>query len=340
MKAPVLELHGVGKAFGRSALFRSVDFSISRGVCVALTGRNGAGKTTVLRIAAGLVSATEGEVRRAKGLSIGYVPEHFPRFNLTVRQFLCHMGAIEGLEPAGIEEGMRLFSDFFMEDLIDLPMGRLSKGTLQKVAVVQALLRPRDLLILDEPLSGQDEKSQRVFIGKVLEAKRAGAAVLLSCHEPLLTERLADAAFRLDADGLKPVRMGEGAPHALLAFEPDREVVLPPEVRCYRRDGRLYATVPRDMCDRLIVEMIEKGFSRRSPTRRSGSQTKPPFFRAIRRGAAARSSYTPARSLFSAGRCWSSENTEAPRFAGLRAGLVKCLVYGAMLVTAMYLLYM
>ncbi len=263
MEAPVLKLKSVGKAFGRSALFRGVDFAIPRGACVALTGRNGAGKTTVLRIAAGLVSATEGEVRRAKKLSIGYVPEHFPRLNLTARQFIRHMGAIEGLDWDGIGEGMRLFSDFFMEDLIDLPMARLSKGTLQKVAVVQALLKPRGLLILDEPLSGQDENAQRVFIEKVLEAKRAGSAVLLSCHEPLLAERLAERAYRLDPDGLKPVRVGEDTPRALLAFEPDREAVLPPEVRFTHRGGRLYASVPRDMCDRLIVEMIEKSYSLR-----------------------------------------------------------------------------
>ena len=263
MEAPVAELVRVGKAFGRSALFHNVDLSIRRGSCIAMTGRNGAGKTTLLRIAAGLVAATEGEVRREKCLSIGYVPEHFPRLNLTARQFLRHMGAIEGMDRDGIEEGLRLFSDFYMDGLINLPMGRLSKGTLQKVAVVQALLRPRDLLILDEPLSGQDEKSQQVFIEKVLERKRSGTAVLLSCHEPLLTERLADVAYRLDAGGLTPVGVGEGAPRALLAFEPDREEEFPPGVRSFRRDGRLYVSAPRDITDRLIVEMIRKGYTLR-----------------------------------------------------------------------------
>ena len=263
MEAPVLELKSASKAFGRSALFHSVDLSIRRGSCIALTGRNGAGKTTLLRIAAGLMAVTEGEVRREKGLSIGYVPEHFPRLNLTARQFLRHMGAIEGLDRNGIDAGLRLFSDFYMDDLIDLSMGRLSKGTLQKVAVVQALMKHRDLLIMDEPLSGQDEKSQRVFIEKVLERKRAGAAVLLSCHEPLLVERLADGAYRLDAGGLSPVRLGEGAPRALLAFEPDREEEFPPDVRSFRRDGRLYVSAPRDTTDRLIVEMIDKGYTLR-----------------------------------------------------------------------------
>ena len=263
MEAAVLELIQVGKAYGRRALFRNVSLALRRGQCLALTGRNGAGKSTILRIAAGLTSATEGEVRRGAGISIGYVPEHFPRLGLTARQIMRHMGAIEGLDRDGIAEGMRLVSDFFMEDLIDLPMGRLSKGTLQKVAVVQALIKPRDLLILDEPLSGQDAKSQEAFIRKVLERKRAGAAVLLGCHEPYLVERLADGAYRLDEAGLSPVGLPERAPRALLAYEPDSDAQLPAFVRCCRRDGRLIASVPKEKCDRLIVDMIERGYSLR-----------------------------------------------------------------------------
>ncbi len=264
METPILELVGVGKTFKGDALFRHVDMTVRRGACQALTGRNGAGKTTLLRIAAGLVSASEGQVRREKDLSIGYVPEHFPKLNMTARQFLRHMGAIEGLGSEGTEAGMKLFSDFFMEDLIDLPMGRLSKGTLQKVAVVQALLKPRDLLLLDEPLSGQDEKSQRVFIEKIAGCKRTGTAVLLSCHEPFLIERLADEAYRLEPDGLKWVRIGEAeGPRALLAFEPDRDAEFPADVRSWKRDGRLYASVPREGCNQLVVGMIEKGYSLR-----------------------------------------------------------------------------
>ena len=148
MEEVILELEGVGKAFGRGALFRNVDMTVRRGACLALTGRNGAGKTTLLRIAAGLAKASEGRVRREKRLSVGYVPEHFPKLGMTAWQFLGHMAAIEGLGGAGKDAGLKLCSDFFMEDLIDLPMGRLSKGTLQKVAVVQALLKPRDLLLL------------------------------------------------------------------------------------------------------------------------------------------------------------------------------------------------
>ena len=264
MEEPILELRGVGKSYGRGALFRDVHLTVRRGMCQALTGRNGAGKTTLLRIAAGLSNASEGRVWRAKDLSTGYVPEHFPMLGLSVRQFIHHMAAIEGLGRAEAEAGMQLFADFFMEDLVDLPMDKLSKGTLQKVAVVQALNKRRDFLILDEPLSGQDEASQRVFIEKIAALKRTGTAVLLSCHEPFLIERLAEETYRVEPEGLARVRVGEAeGPRALLTFEPDREVEFPAGVRAWRKDGCLYASVPRATCDRLIVQMIEKGYSLR-----------------------------------------------------------------------------
>jgi ABC-type multidrug transport system ATPase subunit len=260
MEAPVLEFQGVGVAFGRDELFRNVNLSLSRGACLALTGRNGAGKTTLLRIAAGLMRISEGKLRFGKRLNVGYVPEQFPRLNLTARQFVRHMGAIEGL--GGIEAGLKLFDGFFMGDLIDLPMTKLSKGTLQKVAVVQALMGERDLLLLDEPLSGQDEASQRAFVEAVLSRKRDGAAVLLSCHEPFLIERLADEAYRLEPQGLARVRVGEG-PRVRMAFEPGRAADLPVGILSWVRDGRLHLSAPRDESDRVLMMMLERGYSLR-----------------------------------------------------------------------------
>lgn len=182
---PAVEMVGVGKAYGPNALFRGVNLAVRRGGCAALIGRNGVGKTTLLRIAAGLTAPTEGTVRRALNLSIGYVPENLPRLPMTARQFLRHMAAIEGLGEEDEAEGRRLITDFSLDDLMDLPMTRLSKGTLQKVAVMQAFLRRRDLLILDEPLSGQDEKSREVFIDRcffhprVVEDRKLAALLTL-----------------------------------------------------------------------------------------------------------------------------------------------------------------
>ena len=88
--------------------------------------------------------------------------------------------------------------------------------------------------------------------------------MLLSCHEPFLVERLAEEAYRLEPDGLKRVRIGEAeGSRTLLGFEPDREPEFPAGARFWRRDGRLYASVPREACDQLVVRMIEMGYSLR-----------------------------------------------------------------------------
>ncbi len=263
MEPEAVEMVGVGKAYGRKVLFRGVSLAVRRGGCAALTGRNGVGKTTLLRIAAGLAAPTEGTVRRAADLSIGYVPENLPRIPMTARQFLRHMAAVEGLGEADAAEGQRLIRDFFLDDLMDLPMSGLSKGTLQKVAVAQALMRPRDLLILDEPLSGQDEKSREVFINRVLAMRKGGAAVLLACHEAFLAERLADAAYSLTPDGLTPAAPEAACAWAVMGFEPDDEIEAPPSVRCWKRGGRLYLSGPVKDCDGLIADMMQRGYSLR-----------------------------------------------------------------------------
>ncbi len=92
-----------------------------------------------------------------------YIPEHFPKTDLTVFQYLAAMGGIDGLdrEEAKQRENRRI-ADIFME-----PMKHLSKGSLQKVGVIQALLKAPDILLSDEPLSGQDRPSPKVFIEKV-----------------------------------------------------------------------------------------------------------------------------------------------------------------------------
>ena len=78
-----------------------------------------------------------------------------------------------------------------MEDLIDLPMGRLSKGTLQKVAVVQALLKPRDPLILDEPLSGLDPVQQEETLATI-RGLGGQHTVLFSSHQLSDVEKICD----------------------------------------------------------------------------------------------------------------------------------------------------
>ena len=94
-----------------------------------------------------------------------------------------------------MEEGIkRLGEDFFLSEMLDLSMQSLSKGTLQKISVMQALLAKPDVLLLDEPLSGQDRESQKVFVQKINMLRNAGTTIFMSCHEKKLVKAISEQA--------------------------------------------------------------------------------------------------------------------------------------------------
>lgn len=204
MHESLLRAVDLSKAYGKNKLFSGVRLAVRPGEGIAFMGHNGSGKTTLLKILAGLVRPTAGRVAHSMRLSIGYVPEYFPKMSLTASDYVRHMGRLEGLSDADIStRSQQLFADFFLDEgLTSVPMKHLSKGTLQKVGVVQALLGDNHLLLLDEPLSGQDAASQQTFIRIIRERKQAGVAVLLSCHEARLASQLADTVYEIRSGAL------------------------------------------------------------------------------------------------------------------------------------------
>lgn len=187
-------LDHVSKHFGHHVALSDVSWHISRGECVAVMGRNGAGKSTFLHIIAGLANPSQGNrVVIPSHLQIGYVPEKFPTLRFSPAQYLLHMARIQGMST---EDALTMISGmltlFHMQEHADRSMNHFSKGMLQKVNLMQAMLAKPDLLMLDEPLSGLDETSQHDMIGVLREVKQQGTAIVMSVHEPLLTASLAD----------------------------------------------------------------------------------------------------------------------------------------------------
>lgn len=204
MTESLVELDQVSKTIANRVILNSSSFTIAKGDSIALTGHNGAGKSTLLRLIGGLTRASSGSVNYAADLKINYVPEHFPKMNITAQQYICHMGAIEGLSAAATaEKSQLLWQRFFMDNMRSVPMKNLSKGSLQKVAVIQALLSQPALLLLDEPLSGQDIASQEVFIDAVNQLIQSGTAVVMAGHEDFLIRRIAYKVIEITDGNLK-----------------------------------------------------------------------------------------------------------------------------------------
>ncbi len=177
----LIEARGLSVRLGGTQALRNVDFAIDRGEIVTVVGPNGSGKSTLLRALVGAVSASGGEIRRAPGLRIGYVPQKLhvdPTLPLTVRRFL-------GLPRRTTREAAEAALDRAgAEGLAERQMAALSGGQLQRVLLARALLETPDLLILDEATQGLDQPGSAAFYRRIEEVRRElDCAVLMVSHE-------------------------------------------------------------------------------------------------------------------------------------------------------------
>ncbi|MBW5484944.1 ATP-binding cassette domain-containing protein [Streptomyces bambusae] len=203
-----MRLAGVGRRHGvrRPWVLRGVDLDLPRGALVRIEGRNGGGKSTLLRLIAGIDTPTEGRVT-GRPRRTAYVPERFPAaLPLTAAAYLVHLGRVHGLGGArAAQQAAYWLERFGALDHADTPLAELSKGTGQKVAVTQALLAEPGLLVLDEAWTGLDPAARAELDRAVLERTADGATVVFVDHDPRRLAGRADARHRVEGTGLVPV---------------------------------------------------------------------------------------------------------------------------------------
>ncbi|QAA32299.1 ABC transporter ATP-binding protein [Clostridium manihotivorum] len=200
MKDSILQLKNVTKKVDGKIILDDINLELYIGQALAVLGRNGMGKSTLLKSIAGLVALTGGErIISKKDMRISYVPEHFPKLNFTVNEYLYHMGSILGLKNEEIKAKLDiLYERLNISHMANQKITVLSKGSMQKVALIQALLIKCDLLIMDEPLSGQDIKSQKTLIELISELKKQDTTIVFACHEMHLVETISDRVIVVD----------------------------------------------------------------------------------------------------------------------------------------------
>ncbi|WP_145146956.1 ATP-binding cassette domain-containing protein [Paenibacillus xylanexedens] len=187
-------LQQVSKRLGTAQVLNQINLEVKQGECAVLVGRNGSGKSTLLRILGGSLLPDTGSIQRTMKGSDGYAVDGLPRLPFTSGAYLWDMGRIRGIRPEILRERIRELSELlYLDTAIDQKLPLLSKGTLQKVNLIQALLPgPGGLLLLDEPLSGLDIPAQEAVVSLLGQWKVEGTSIITACHEPLLIERLAD----------------------------------------------------------------------------------------------------------------------------------------------------
>jgi ABC-2 type transport system ATP-binding protein len=188
------------KRFGVREVLAGVNLSVPRGSVLGLLGKNGAGKTTMIKCALGLLRPNQGEISllgepsatlspEAKA-RIGYVPQEIPLYPwMRVGHLLNYTSAFY---PKWNEALVRqLIGDWEVDE--SQRVGKLSVGTRQKLAIILALAHEPDLLVLDEPAASLDPAGRRDFLKAVLEVSAEGnRTVIFSTHLTFDLERVAD----------------------------------------------------------------------------------------------------------------------------------------------------
>ena len=264
----MITLNHIVKEYDKKVILNDINLTIKQGRSVAFTGHNGCGKSTLLKIIAGLVRPTKGTVCLEKRPVIHYVPEHFPKMNLTAAQYLSYMGKLEQLSSAELKTRIHeLSEEFFVSDMLNIAMKHLSKGSLQKIAVIQAMIKEPDVLLLDEPLSGQDVMSQQVFIRKIKEMQKHNVTILMSCHEPYLVDAIADEVYEFAEGRFVPANtrlVGEEQWYTMF-FVRTEKTKIPESWKGhlqFTEQGCNMRVVERE-CNRAVMDMLEAGWNLR-----------------------------------------------------------------------------
>ena len=224
----VLEVEGLRKVFHIGFFRKRVEavsgtsFRVHKGEIFGLLGPNGAGKTTTIKAILRLIFPTEGEVRlfgrsadeRAAAARVGYMPENPYIYQyLKPLEFLDLCGRLVGLpKEERLLRSEEMIDKVGLRHAVDRPIGKFSKGMMQRIGLAQALLHDPELLVLDEPMSGLDPIGRKEVRDLLVEQREQGKTLLFTSHILSDVELLCDRVVIMQQGKIT----SEGQVHDLL----------------------------------------------------------------------------------------------------------------------------
>lgn len=248
-------IRSVSKRFGEVVALDEVSFDVGAGEIFGFVGSNGAGKSTTMRIALGVLAADSGEVRigdKPVDLQtrrrIGYMPEErglYPK--MKVGEQLSYLARLHGLSASAAGEAVgRWTSRLDIGKHLDVTVDTLSLGNQQRVQLAAALVHDPAVLVLDEPFSGLDPVAVDVMSEVLRQKAGEGVPVLFSSHQLELVQRICDRVGIIRAGRMRAVgtvaelRSGDYELLEVVApTAPDGWADGLPGVRAVRRDGEM-----------------------------------------------------------------------------------------------------
>ena len=198
----LVEFKHVYKSFDNKEVLKDINFTIPKGKIIGLLGKNGMGKTTIIKLINDLLTPTSGEVL-VKGekpgveskKSISFLPERtYLDKSLNVKQVFNYF--LDFYSDFNLEKARKLLKDLNLEE--DDSLSKMSKGMLEKLQLVLVMSRDVELYVLDEPLGGVDPATRDYILDTILSNFCEGASVLIYTHLISDIERILDEVIFVD----------------------------------------------------------------------------------------------------------------------------------------------
>ena len=196
-----LELKNVSKAFAGKIAVDNISLTLNTPGVYGLLGTNGAGKTTTIRMILGIIKKDSGEITwngkavDRKSVNFGYLPEErgvYPKTKIFDQ--LIYFAELKGMKTDDAKNSINKWAkELKVEEYMDMPAEKLSKGNQQKIQFMTAIIHNPELVVLDEPFSGLDPVNTEILKNIIIDLVRNGKYVIMSAHQmPTIEEFCSD----------------------------------------------------------------------------------------------------------------------------------------------------
>lgn len=227
-----LVIKDLNKSFNGNHVLKNINLDVKSGQIFGYLGRNGAGKTTSMRILMDVFDADSGSITMdgkdfiKNDYTIGYLPEERGMYSkFKVKDQLMYFAELRGATRKEAKESMNYWCKEFKIDIyLDQKLETLSKGNQQKVQITQAFICEPDILILDEPFSGLDPVNSKIFQDALLNYISPDRIIIFSSHQMSYVESFCDDIAIINygeiilAGNLNKIRKDQGAGKLRLRF--------------------------------------------------------------------------------------------------------------------------
>ncbi|MDD2980463.1 MAG: ABC-F family ATP-binding cassette domain-containing protein [Hespellia sp.] len=252
----LLTIEHLTKAYTDRVLLDDASFSIQEGEKIGVIGINGMGKSTLLKIVAGVVTPDEGDVVMGNNIKIGYLSQN-PEFDpeMTILEAVLSGDVNPTGDPAIESQAKTLLNQLDMFDF-DIRIGHLSGGQKKRAALVHVLLQPVDILVLDEPTNHLDN-AMSGWLEEYLIRYRG--AILMVTHDRYFLDRVSTRIVEVDKGNIysypgnysEYVRLKETRQNMELATERKRQSILRTELEWLARGARARSTKQKAHIQRI-----------------------------------------------------------------------------------------